>query len=131
MRHGPSDPDPGQEPEPPPLHSRGFPGFGPPSLCGGEGPVASEPVSEITCPACVELLGDGPKLALRLAEINIDRGLGEDLSKALYERTAREVRELCEREGVEEPHRSRLLAAAEAHDFELLDALLDDYEASP
>lgn len=50
------------------THARGFPAFGPPTLCGERGPLV-EVCGEITCPACVEILGDGPALMRRLKAI--------------------------------------------------------------
>lgn len=55
------------------THSRGFPGWGPPTLCGAEGPVP-DPCGEITCPDCVPIVGSAPKLMARVEALAAEIG---------------------------------------------------------
>lgn len=52
----------------PVVHGRGFPGWGPPSMCGEEGPVL-QGCGEITCPNCCGILFEPAKLMARLEEL--------------------------------------------------------------
>jgi hypothetical protein len=54
------------------VHARGFPGFGPPTMCG-EGLPPEEVVSVVTCEKCLDVLESAASLAKRLEELH---GLG-------------------------------------------------------
>lgn len=54
---------------PPDVHARGFPAFGPPTMCG-EGEPPTEPVVEVTCPRCVEILSSADAIAERCRELH-------------------------------------------------------------
>jgi hypothetical protein len=53
---------------PPPVHARGFPHFGPATICG-KGSAPMEPVSEVTCPACLKILSKEGGLVRRIADL--------------------------------------------------------------
>lgn len=49
-------------------HARGFPSFGPPTMCG-EGTPPDEPCYEVTCPGCLAVGESAESLAARIAEL--------------------------------------------------------------
>lgn len=55
------------------VHARGFPDWGPPTMCGAPGPVPN-PCGEVTCPTCVTIVGDGATLAARAAAVEREHG---------------------------------------------------------
>lgn len=61
------------EPEPI-VHARGFPGWGPPTMCG-EGQPSTESPAVITCEVCCDILGDPAKLVAQVAEL--ERTIGK------------------------------------------------------
>lgn len=50
------------------THARGFPGLGPPTLCG-EGEAPKDVPTVVTCPACVALSHDVQALANRAEQL--------------------------------------------------------------
>lgn len=52
-----------------PIRARGFHAFGPPTMCG-EGEPPTEPVVEVTCPRCVEILSSADAIAERCRELH-------------------------------------------------------------
>ncbi len=55
-----------------PIHASGFPGWGPPTLCGEPGPTP-HPCGEVTCEKCIDCAtGDG--LFARVAALELEIG---------------------------------------------------------
>ena len=57
-----------------PIHGSGFPGWGPPTLCGQAGLLPEGGCGEVTCDNCVEILVDHEGLAKRAAELEATIG---------------------------------------------------------
>ncbi len=51
------------------AHARGFPGFGPPTMCG-EGEPPTEAVVEVTCERCIEIHSSAETLMARAKELH-------------------------------------------------------------
>lgn len=56
-----------------PVHSRGFPGWGPPTLCGRDGRVP-EVCGFITCESCLDLLDNVEALGARAKALEAEIG---------------------------------------------------------
>jgi hypothetical protein len=57
-----------------PVHASGFPAWGPPTLCGREGPTPPGGCGEVTCEACFEMLRDPRKLVARVDALEAEIG---------------------------------------------------------
>lgn len=55
------------------THARGFPAWGPPTLCG-EGQPSEDVPAVITCPRCLDILESASALAARAAEVERTHG---------------------------------------------------------
>lgn len=62
------------------VHARGFPYFGPETMCG-EGSLSSEPMTEVTCPACLEVFLEPYGLVKRIRKLE-ESGIKVDIEAA-------------------------------------------------